>query len=109
MECHGSIGSVRPSSSVDTASRREKVDAHVQTPDVQRGRARSCHRARYDDRRALGLFWQPPIPSHTTRDRVERRRLLEVSWSSSVNEAQVSTQKGSSLLMTFARSELREF
>ena len=31
MECHGSIGSVRPSSCVDTATRREQVDACLQT------------------------------------------------------------------------------
>ena len=49
MECHGSIGSVRPSSFVGTATRRKQVDAYLQTSDVvahQRGREQDADSAK---------------------------------------------------------------
>ena len=44
-----SVGGVRPNSSVNTATRREQVDANLQSSDVvahQRGRARARRRLR---------------------------------------------------------------
>ena len=107
MECHGSIGSVRSSSSVDTATRREQVDAHLQASGVAAAPAWSSQ-----SKTPLGPYveklQQPSIPSLTTRDRVDTRsaelrygsKFVATAqssfvgiWSSSVNETQISTKR----------------
>ena len=76
MECHGSIGSVRPSSSVDTATRRNKLSptcklltlSHTSVVEPEQDADYAMMIVEH-----LDFDLQPSIPGHTTRDRVERQ------------------------------------